>query len=183
MGPVSRRVLLITGSRFWTDVWTIKHTLDRAVTAAGDDGVTELVLRHGACYPPVDKDTGRRPFRSADYLAHLWCQKHARMIQLTPVGVLTEQARPADWTAACRPACSQRTHRNRNVGHRRLAGGRLICPDAGKYRNRDMVLEEPRPYLGIAFHLDNSAGTAHCIRTMREFSIPVATIAPGETLA
>lgn len=172
-------VILVTGSRFWDDIVAIKDALDQAATDAVTAGAAHLILRHGACYPPVDPVTGRRPFRSADYLAHLWWH---RWVRLTPLPVLAgltvleEQARPADWTAPCRPACNQRTHRDRTTDHRRIRGGRSTCPMAGHHRNKDMILEVPQPTVGIAFNRDNSAGTAHCTRTMREFSVPVTEV-------
>ena len=166
-------VVLVTGSRFWDDVWAVKEALDQAVAEAKEAGAREFILRHGACFPPVDRATGRRPFRSADYLAHLWFQKYGKLM---PLPQMTVQPRPADWEAPCRPACNQGTHHGRNVNHRRTRGQTMICPMAGLHRNKDMVLEDPRPTIGVAFHRDNSAGTAHCIRTMREFSIPVREI-------
>lgn len=52
-----------------------------------------LVVVHGACYPnPV---RGVRPDRSADWLIHLWCQRHPDV---------TEEERPADWAAHGRAA-------------------------------------------------------------------------------
>lgn len=121
------------------------------------------------CYPPADRNTRRIPARSADWLTHLWI---ARFAGQQPIPVV-EQERPADWRAPCRPACDQRTHRGRNPSHRRPNG---TCPAAGIYRNRDMVLEDPRPDTGIAFMRDNSSGTRHCVNTMREFGIPVTLV-------
>lgn len=166
-------VVLVTGSRFWDDVWSVKDELDRVVADAHADGCQEFILRQGACYPPVDPVTGIRPNRSADWLAHLWFLKYAR---LSPIPTMIEQERPADWEGPCRPACNQRTHRGRNVNHRRRRGTKTSCPLAGRHRNRDMVVEDPRPTLGLAFHRDNSGGTKHCIKTMREFGIEVRPV-------
>lgn len=165
-------VVLVTGSRFWDDVWAIKRELDQAVEEAVDAGADELIVRHGACYPPYLKGTRRRPHRSADWLTHLWFERFGAA---QPISII-EQPRPADWEGPCRPACNQATHRGRNINHRRTRGSVMICPMAGHHRNKDMVLEDPRPTIGIAFHRDNSGGTAHCIRTMREFSIPVTEV-------
>jgi len=169
---VTTVVVLATGSRFWDDVWSIKHELDRAVAEAVAAGADEFVLRHGACYPPYVKGTRRRPHRSADWLAHLWFERFGAA---QPISII-EQARPADWEGPCRPACNQATHRGRNINHRRTRGTTMICPMAGHHRNRDMVLEDPRPNYGIAFQRDNSTGTGNCIKTMREFSIPVREV-------
>jgi hypothetical protein len=65
-------VLLETGSRDWTDADLLRQTLDIVAQAAADNGFTSLLLRHGACYPRPDPRTGKRPNRSADWLAHLW---------------------------------------------------------------------------------------------------------------
>jgi hypothetical protein len=169
-------VVLVTGSRFWDNTALIKEALDQAVADAVTAGYPEFVLRHGKAYPPFSARLGRRPWRSADYLAHLWFQHTTR--GPLPIPVMVEQERPADWDAPCRPACQGRTHRGRTVDHRitRPNGHGNYCPDAGKIRNRDMALEDPRPTVGVAFHRDNSSGTAHCIRTMRELSIPVLPI-------
>lgn len=165
------RCVLVTGSREWTDVWAVKEALDGAVREAVDDGVTELLVRHGACYPRPDPDTGRRPFKSADYLAHLWIARFAACQPIT----ITEQRRPADWTGRCRPTCdTKKIRRGRAVrDHRRIrADGKSTCPEAGKYRNADMVREQPRPYRAYAFSLDKSPGTVDCVRNIRGASIP-----------
>ncbi len=162
-------VVVYTGSRFWIDQWVIKDVIDDLVVKAVTAGVPQLTFRHGACYPKRDPNTGVRPNRSADYLVHLWI---ARFAAQQPIPIV-EQARPADWNGPCRPACYQQKRRNQPASHRQLRGGRLICPAAGIHRNRDMVLEHPQPYLGIAFHQDNSTGTQHCIDTLNELSVPV----------
>lgn len=160
-------IVLVTGSRFWDNHVLLKNALDQVVADAVAEGYPEFVLRHGAHEPPFSKQLGRRPFQSADYLAHLWFRHTVRAGM--PIPVMTEQARPADWAAPCRPSCPAR-------GHRRERGTATICPAAGVYRNKDMVLEDPRPTSGVAFTRDNSGGTRHCVNTMREFSIPVTEI-------
>lgn len=165
-------VVLVTGSRLYDDAWTIKRTLDEIADDVRAENVDELVIRHGACYPPRDKTTGRIPARSADWLTHLWIEKFASALPLT----VDEQERPADWNAPCRPACSTAVRRGRNVDHRRAGRGGMYCPMAGVYRNKAMVLEDPRPDLGVAFLRDNSSGTRNCITTMREFGIHVEEI-------
>ena len=82
---VSRRCVLVTGSRAWTDVWAVKDKLDAAVAEAVADGVTELIVRHGACYPRPDGQ-GHRPFESADYLAHLWIRRYGPSQPGRPAG-------------------------------------------------------------------------------------------------
>lgn len=163
------RVVLVTGSRFWDDAWTLRHQLEKLVADAVDDGATRLIIRHGACYPRRSKDTHRIPARSADWLTHLWI---ARFGPEQPIEIV-EQERPADWRAPCRPACGKTTRRGKVVDHRTPHG---TCPAAGNYRNEAMVLEDPRPDLGLAFCRDNSNGTGHCVRTMRNFGILVDEI-------
>lgn len=168
-----QRCILVTGSRGWTDVWALKDELDKVVEQAEADGVTELIFRHGACYPFFNPDLGRLPFKSADYLTHLWIARYARCQPIT----ITEQARPANWTGPCRPTCNTKPRRGQVREHRqRRADGTSTCSAAGVYRNMDMILEKPQPYQGIAFRLDMSAGTTRCIEKMREFSIPVVPI-------
>lgn len=169
-----QRCILVTGSRAWTDVWAVKDALDGAVADAVADGVTELIVRHGACYPRVDPATGRRPHQSADYIAHLWIARFGPEQPIT----ITEQERPADWTARCRPTCDSKVRRGkRQRDHRRIRGdGVSICPAAGVYRNDDMVRERPQPHTAYAFILDNSPGTRDCVTRLREFSIPVHPI-------
>lgn len=171
-------VVLFTGSRMWVDQWTIKDTLDEIVVRAHAAAVPELTFRHGACYPfekwnPAVRRKVR-PHRSVDYFVHLWIARFGADQPIT----IREQERPADWEAPCRASCQQRYHRNNPINHRVIRGGRLICPAAGNYRNRAMVLEDPRPHFGVAFHQDNSNGTADCIKTARELSVPMYVIDP-----
>ena len=171
-------VIVFTGSRAWIDQWTIKGTLDEIVARAGTAGVPELTFRHGACYPfpRWNRELRRmtRPHRSADYFVHLWIELFG---PTQPIRI-HEQERAADWEAPCRAACHQRRRRNAVVNHRILRAGRLICPAAGNYRNREMVLEDPTPLFGIAFHQDNSNGTTDCIKQARELSVPMYEIEP-----
>ncbi len=180
---MSQLIVLVTGSRLYDDAWTIKRVLDDVAEDAVAEEVDELVIRHGACYPKRDPKTGRIPARSADWLTHLWI---ARFGPDHPIRII-EQERPAQWEAPCRAACKSRTHKERPVDHRRPRGTTTYCPKAGVYRNKDMVLEDPRPNLGVAFLRDNSSGTSNCITTMREFGIHVEEIpyelsdSPGPT--
>lgn len=169
---MTQLVVLVTGSRLYDDAWTIKRTLDQVAADVAAENVDDLVIRHGACYPPPDPKTKRIPARSADWLTHLWIEKFSPALALAVV----EQERPADWNAPCRPACSTAVRRGRNVDHRRPGRGGTYCPMAGVYRNKTMVLEDPRPDLGIAFLRDNSTGTRNCITTMREFGIHVEEV-------
>jgi hypothetical protein len=174
-------VVGFTGSRLWVDAWTIKTVLDDIAGRAARAGVPELTFRHGACYPyPTwNRRLGRkvRPNRSADYLIHLWILRFGADQPLP----IVEQERPADWEAPCRPSCNQGFHNGTRVNHRVESAGRMICPAAGNYRNREMVLEKPAPLFVVAFQQDNTNGTRNCITTARELSIPVHTISPKVT--
>lgn len=154
-----RLVVLVTGSRTWTDPWAVKGALDAIATTATPG--TELIVRHGACYPGADPLTRRRPHRSADYLAHLWCQRHTAAF---PGLTVTEDAMPAHWTARCQPVCP--------AGHRRARyDGETICPWAGHHRNQVMVDKQPRPSEAVAFWAGQSRGTADCIQRLRAAGI------------
>lgn len=75
--------------------------------------------------------------------------------------------RPADWEGPCGPEC-QPGHRRRN---RR---GADYCPLAGHRRNQQMVNEGP--LLFVAAQVNNSTGTADCIRRAEAAGIPVHRI-------
>lgn len=167
---MSVRCVLVTGSREWDDVWAVKAELEAAVAEAVTDGIGELIVRHGACYPRYNAELGRRPHKSADYLAHLWIVLYGPQ---QPIGIV-EQRRPADWTGPCRPSCPAKPRRGQTRKHRQTRpDGTTWCPAAGAYRNREMLLEQPQPYRGLAFRLDGSPGTTDCIEAMRDLSIPV----------
>ncbi|MBG0818721.1 DUF2493 domain-containing protein [Planomonospora sp. ID82291] len=80
--------VLLTGSRWWTDKQLLWRVLD-AILAVHPD----MVVVHGACYPSPGK-RGQRPERSADWLAHLWCQERG----------VPEEPHPADWDTHGRAA-------------------------------------------------------------------------------
>lgn len=152
--------LLITGSRSWSDAQIIRETLDIFAEQAAIAGVPHLIVAHGACYPGVDRATGRRPARSADWLAHLW-------VELLPHPLpVVDEPMPADWTTACRPECKP--------GHRRQQGARSICPAAGNYRNAALVAAGADA--AVAFLLDDSTGTRDCIRRIEAAGIRLQRI-------
>lgn len=153
--------LLVTSSRAWTDAGLIRDVLDGYAHDAAAQGATGLLVMHGGCYPGRDRQTGRIPARSGDWLAHRWV--HDLPHPLT----VTERVYPADWSAPCRGGCQpkhRRTHRD----------GSDYCPAAGNYRNDVMVADNPDR--GVAFHLNNSSGTADCIRRLEAAGIPVQRI-------
>lgn len=76
---------------------------------------------------------------------------------------------PADWTGACISRCKD--------GHRKMQGGRSICPAAGIYRNEQMAdlvaswMHQQHSGQLIAFPGGN--GTAHMMSYCEQVGIPV----------
>lgn len=73
--------ILVTGSRRHAGKRLIWRVLD-AIHKVHPD----MVVVHGECYPPKDRD-GNRPDISADWLAHLWCLDRG----------VPDEPHPADW--------------------------------------------------------------------------------------
>lgn len=160
---MSRARIVVTGSRKWTDADGLREVLDNLAQSLHDDGFTDMVVAHGACYPAVDPATGRRPAKSADWLAHLW-------IELLPHPLpVVEEAHPADWDAPCRRTC--------RAGHRRpnKRGPGTYCPTAGNYRNQDKLVA-PGANAAAVFLLDDSSGTTDCMRRLVAADIPFTPI-------
>lgn len=135
--PPVRRVL-VTGSRDWTD-W---RTIGEALTWA-----RPTVVVHGSCYPQIDPATGRRPWVSADYLAHLWCGRHG----------IPDEPHPANWEAL-----GARAGLLRNAAMVNL-GADLCLAFVSPCTRRDCRLPQPH----------TSHGTAHCIALAEKAGIPV----------
>ncbi|MFR9794188.1 SLOG family protein [Streptomyces sp. MB22_4] len=75
--------------------------------------------------------------------------------------------RPADWEGPCGPECQP--------GHRKpKRNGRTYCPLAGRRRNQQIVDE--RPLLLVAAQVNQSTGTADCMRRAKAAGIPVYRI-------
>lgn len=80
---------------------------------------------------------------------------------------IPRRRRPADWEGPCGPECQP--------GHRKLKrNGRTYCPLAGHRRNQQIINE--RPVLLVAAQVNNSTGTADCIRRAKKASVPVHRI-------
>lgn len=95
----------------------------------------------------------------ADTLARLWAEGHG----------LEHEQHDAPWASPCPAACSP--------GHRKKrARGGDYCPTAGHRRNQHMV--DQGADLCIAFHHNNSTGTADAIRRATAAGIPVRTVTP-----
>lgn len=159
---MSRARIVVTGSREWVDADVLRDVLDKLTQSLADDGYTELLVAHGACYPRVDRETGRRPAKSADWLAHLW-------IELLPHPIpVVEEAVPAPWSAPCRRTC-RKNHRKPNRGR-----PGTFCPTAGNYRNADLVA--PGANAAAVFWLDNSSGTKDCVSRLVAAGIPFSPV-------
>jgi outer membrane protein assembly factor BamB len=162
--------IVVTGSRRWTDAAVLREVLDNLANAVHADGFTELRVAHGKCYPAVDPETGRRPAKSADWLAHLW-------IELLPHPLtVVEEAHPADWDAPCRRTC-RKDHRRPNKGR-----PGTYCPTAGNYRNADKLVA-PGADAAAVFLLDESSGTTDCMRRLVAAEIPFTPIVRRSDLA
>jgi hypothetical protein len=74
---------------------------------------------------------------------------------------------PADWEGPCGPECQP--------GHRKSKrNGRTYCPLAGHRRNQQIIDEHP--VLLVAAQVNNSTGTADCMRRAKAAGIPVYRI-------
>jgi hypothetical protein len=68
--------------------WELEPHYSRHVSAMTTEQLHyKSATPHGACYPKEDPATGRRPTKSADYLAHLWCHFNR----------IAEETHPAEW--------------------------------------------------------------------------------------
>lgn len=115
-----------------------------------------LVVVHGAAYPKPGRH-GVRPDKSADWLIHQWCAANN----------VYEETHPADWNTCSTPACTPQ-HRKQRRG-----GGGTYCPDAGTWRNSEMVARDAHEC--VAFP-GQGPGTRDCMRKAAAASIPVHTI-------
>lgn len=154
--PVIRRVVgamqeihvLVTGSRTWDD----QQAVADALLDAWHDAVqlvseeVQFTVVHGDC------PTG------ADAMSKQWAIDN---------GVF-HVAVPADWAAPCTDQCPPNPHRKTSSKHGDY------CPLAGHHRNQLMV--DMGADLVLAFHRNNSRGTADCIRRAKQAGIPVRVV-------
>ena len=139
--------ILVTGSRSWTDRYTIMTAIERPTIDAFSRGDTVLVI-HG--------DAGGAD-RIARNVVRGW---HA------DGWPIDEHAMPAKW-AECAPDCPP--HRRT-----RAVGVATYCPTAGHRRNAEMV--NLGPDLCLAFVRDNSRGATNCIGLAQAAGIPTVRI-------
>ncbi|MEV0826399.1 hypothetical protein [Nonomuraea rubra] len=124
------------------------------IWAAFDDILTlhpQLTVVQGAAYPRPE--CGVRPDRSADWLIHLWCERNN----------VTEEEHPADWDTCSTPNCTPNHRRTRRDGS-------TYCPDAGFWRNGEMVKLGANEC--VAFP-GKGGGTRDCMRQAAAAGIPV----------
>ena len=100
--------------------------------------------------------------RGADFLAGHWARR-----QRAAGRPVTEEARPADWGAPCRPEC--------RPGHRRRRGrGPEYCPAAGNYRNQELLVDRGAGGCLAFFQAGApNRGTSDCVRRAVTAGIPV----------
>lgn len=137
--------VLVTGSRSWAD----GQAITGALLDSWHDAIQVLspdvrfVVVHGDCP------------QGADALAKQWATTNG----------LIHEPHAADWAAPCGDACPDRPHRKTSKEHGEY------CPLAGHHRNQFMV--DLGADLVLAFHRNNSRGTADCIRRAKKAGIPV----------
>lgn len=145
-------LILVTGSRAFTDQGLMDHALNQAWNEALGRGFNELVVVHGGA-------------RGADKLADGWARRRQNR------GV-TARRFTADWEGPCTRECTP--------GHRRpRTGGGDYCPAEGHRRNQRMVehvLSQSAPggVLCLVFLVEGvfSKGTQDCWRRIKSSCLP-----------
>jgi hypothetical protein len=137
--------VLVTGSRSWND----REAVANALLDAWHDAVqlvspeARFIVVHGDCP------------QGADAIAKQWALDND----------LIHEPHPADWSAPCPDNCLTTPHRKTSPKHGEY------CPLAGHRRNQFMV--DIGADLVLAFHRNNSRGTADCISRAKKAGIPV----------
>jgi hypothetical protein len=148
--------VLVTDSRSWTNVSAIEYALVDVWHDATQLGGSITVV-HGACYPPKNR-AGKRPIKSADFIAALCCAAYD----------IPMEAHPAAW-GDCTSMCPNRPH------VRTRADGTPYCPLAGHARNQSMV--DAGAHLVLAFPAGAATGTRDCMRRAAAAGIEVVEVA------
>lgn len=130
-------IILVTGSRDWSDWKAVDAMIDHYYSLASDRG-EELIVRHG------DNPSG------ADHIAECIVFK---MRNWHLPGISTDPM-PADWNRDCTGSCFHRP-RTRN--------GKRYCPVAGNLRNQAMI-DKGGIFEVHAYPLPGGTGTADCVR-------------------
>lgn len=144
IGAMKEVQVLVTGSRAWDD----QQAVADALLDAWHDAVQTVSPEVHFTVVHGDCPSG------ADAIAKQWAIDN---------GVF-HHGFPADWSGPCTPACPDTPHRKTNRHGE-------YCPLAGHYRNQLMV--DMGIDLVLAFHRNNSRGTADCIRRAKSAGIPV----------
>ena len=147
IGCIQEVHVLVTGSRTWDD----RQAVADALLDAWHDAVQTVSPEVHFTVVHGDCPQG------ADAIAKQWAIDNH----------VFHHAVPADWSGPCTPSCPPTPHR------RRSRHGEY-CPLAGHHRNQLMV--DMGIDLVLAFHRNNSRGTADCIRRAKAAGIPVHTI-------
>lgn len=105
--------ILVTGSRRFTDAQALEAALLDTWHDTTQLGGQMLVV-HGACYPMPDP-SGNRPYRSADWLTHLWCVARS----------IPDEPHPADWHTHGRAAGPLRNQAMVDLGAHLCIAARL----------------------------------------------------------
>lgn len=146
-GAMQEVHVLVTGSRTWDD----RQAVDDALLDAWHDAGQTVSPEVHFTVVHGDCPTG------ADAIAKQWAIDNR----------VFHHAVPANWSGPCTPACPDTPHRKTNRHGE-------YCPLAGHYRNQLMV--DMGIDLVLAFHRNNSRGTADCIRRAMSAGIPVRVV-------
>jgi hypothetical protein len=151
-------LVLITGSRTFTDVPAIHRTLLGIWHDATQDGWSGIEVMEGTADGP-------------DTISGDWAEAH----QMHGVGHLPVSA---DWEGPCVAAC--------RPGHRRPRHGTTYCPTAGHRRNDGMVGRGPEVALAFIapctsprcakLKPHDSHGVTHCIKAAKAAGVPVVEV-------
>lgn len=143
-GCIQEVHVLVTGSRTWDD----RQAVADALLDAWHDAVQTVSPE--VHFTVVHGDCPTR----ADAIAKQWAIDNS----------VFHHAVPANWSGPCTASCPDTPHRKSNRHGE-------YCPMAGHYRNQLMV--DMGIDLVLAFHRNNSRGTADCIRRATKAGIPV----------
>jgi hypothetical protein len=151
-------LVLVTGSRTFTDPVPIHDTLLAAWHDATQDGWSGIEVMEGTADGP-------------DTISGDWADAHLA----DGVGHIQVEA---DWEGPCAADC--------RPGHRRARRGTTYCPQAGHRRNQGMVDRQPK--VALAFidacrsprctkpRPHDSHGVSHCIGAARNAGVPVVEV-------
>jgi hypothetical protein len=155
-------IVLVTGSRQFTDQQRLDQALNAAWNQALARGFTDLVVVHGGA-------------RGADKLADSWARRRQNR------GVSSRCFR-ADWDGPCTAECKP--------GHRRPKRGGTYCPAEGNRRNQRMVehvlgVGVPGGVLALAFFVEGLPcdGTRDCLRRVKAAGLPFQELLQPTTTA